>query len=120
MKRWFRAHTMQLGLAGLILGAAILLLVLIFSNTQTVAAAPKFQGEKPSDETCLACHQQEGMTAQIGGHSLPITIDGSKFAASVHVGLHRPCSDDPGFAEDPTQCAGDYSANHGRNLRSQF
>ena len=84
MKRWFRAHTMQMGLAGLALGTVILLSALVFSNTQTVAAAPQLQGEKPSDETCLACHQQEGMTAQIGGQSLPITIDSTKFAASVH------------------------------------
>jgi nitrate/TMAO reductase-like tetraheme cytochrome c subunit len=84
MRRWFRAHTMQLGLAGLALGVLILLAAVIFFEPNTVAAAPQFQDDKPSDETCLACHQQEGMTAHIGGQDLPITIDSTKFDASVH------------------------------------
>lgn len=84
MNRWFRAHTIQIGLAGVTLGVFLLLAVVVFSSTGTVAAAPRLQDEKPSDETCLACHQQEGMTAQIGGQPLPITIDSTKFSASVH------------------------------------
>ena len=84
MSRWFRAHTLQLGLTGMALGVFVLLAVMIFYNTGIAAAAPQFQDEKPSDEMCLSCHQQEGMTAQIGGQSLPITIDSSKFEASVH------------------------------------
>ena len=84
MSRWFRAHTMQFGLAGLALGIVIVLAAVIFFEPNSVAAAPQFQDGKPSDETCLACHQQEGMTAQIGGHPLPITIDGTKFDSSVH------------------------------------
>jgi nitrate/TMAO reductase-like tetraheme cytochrome c subunit len=84
MRRWFRAHTMQLGLAGLALGVLILLAAVIFFEPNTVAAAPQFQDDKPSDESCLACHQQEGMTAHIGGQDLPITIDSTKFDASVH------------------------------------
>ncbi len=79
MRRRFRAHAMQIGLAGLALGVVIVLAAVIFFEPGTAAAAPRMQGEKPSDETCLACHQQEGMTAQIGGQPVPITIDSTKF-----------------------------------------
>jgi len=71
MSRWFRAHTMQFGLAGLALGVVIVLAAAILFEPSSVAAAPQSQDGKPSDETCLACHQQEGMTAQIGGQPLP-------------------------------------------------
>ena len=84
MRRRFRAHTMQIGLAGLALGVAIVLAAMILFEPGTAAAAPQLQDGKPSDESCLACHQQEGMTAQIGGQPLHITIDGTKFDASVH------------------------------------
>src|SRR6266545_2366952 len=83
MSNWFRANRSQLGLAGLALGVLLLLAVMTWSATPA-AAAPQLQGEKSSDDTCLACHQQEGMTAQIGGQPLPITIDAEKFSASVH------------------------------------
>jgi mono/diheme cytochrome c family protein len=83
MTNWFGANRSQVGLAGLVLGIFLLLAVITFSATPA-AAAPQLQGEKPSDDTCLACHQQEGMTAQIGGQPLPITINADKFAASVH------------------------------------
>ena len=93
MNRWFRAHTIQLGLAGLALGVVILLTTAILFDATNVAAAPRLQDEKPPDETCLACHQQEGMTADIGGHPLPITIDGAKFEASVHGSENVACVD---------------------------
>ena len=93
MSRWFRAHTMQFGLAGLALGVVIVLAAAILFEPSSVAAAPQSQDGKPSDETCLACHQQEGMTAQIGGQPLPITIDGTKFHASVHGMENVACVD---------------------------
>jgi len=84
MSKWFKAHALQFGLAGLALGVLLLLVVMILSTTTPVAAAPQLQGEQPTDESCLACHQQQGMTAQIGGQPLPLTIDSVKFEASVH------------------------------------
>lgn len=84
MRRWFRAHTVQLGLACLALGVVVLLAATTFTSTGTVAAAPHFQDDAPSDEECLACHQQEGMTVDIGGQPLPLTIDPAKYEASVH------------------------------------
>jgi len=83
MSKWFRAHRSQFGLAGLALGFSLLLVIMSLSAAP-VAAAPPAQGDKPTDETCLACHQQAGMTVQIGGQSLPLTIDVEAFSASVH------------------------------------
>jgi predicted CXXCH cytochrome family protein len=85
MSNWFNANRSRVGLAGLVLGVFLLLVVVIIALPATPAdAAPKSQSGGPSDETCLACHQQEGMAAQIGGQSLPLTINPGKFSASVH------------------------------------
>jgi hypothetical protein len=83
MRKWFRVNGPRLGLAGVVLGAFLLLVVLVLSATPA-DAAPQFQGDQPTDESCLACHQQEGMTAQIGGEPIPITIDPGVFSASAH------------------------------------
>src|SRR4026208_1376011 len=83
MRKRFKVKRSQLGLTGLVLGVFLLLIVLGFSATPA-EAAPQFQGDPPTDETCLACHQQERMTAQIGGESVPITIDSQAFSASAH------------------------------------
>jgi predicted CXXCH cytochrome family protein len=93
MRRWFKAHATQMGLAGLALGVVFVLAAVIFFEPSTAVAAPQLQDGKPSDETCLACHQQEGMTAQIGGQPVPITIDGTKFHASVHGSEKVACVD---------------------------
>jgi nitrate/TMAO reductase-like tetraheme cytochrome c subunit len=84
---------MQMGLAGLVLGVAILLSAAILFEPTTAVAAPQHQDGKPSNDTCLACHQQEGMTAQIGGQPVHITIDGAKFDASVHGMENVACVD---------------------------
>src|SRR5215207_3723377 len=83
MRQWFSANRSQLGISGLVVGAFLLLVIMVLSATPA-EAAPPFQGDQPTDETCLACHQQEGMTAQIGEQSIPLTINGETFSASVH------------------------------------
>lgn len=83
MSKWCRDHTLQLGLAGVALGV-LLLLVMLTIPSASVSAAPLPQGEEPTDETCLSCHQQEGMTTQIGGQPVPLTIHPEEFSASVH------------------------------------
>ncbi len=83
MSKWIQVGRLQIGLAGLALGIFLLLVATTFANA-SVAAAPHPQDTKPSDETCLFCHQQEGMTAQIGGQPLPLTINPEQFSASVH------------------------------------
>jgi nitrate/TMAO reductase-like tetraheme cytochrome c subunit len=81
-----------LGLASLVFGVFLLLVVIVLSATPA-EAAPQSQGDQPTDESCLGCHQQEGMTAQIGGQPLPITIDPAKFEASVHGEENVSCVD---------------------------
>src|ERR1041384_1673160 len=83
MNSGFKAKRSHLGLAGLIIGG-LLLFVALTRFVTPAAAAPESQSQKPPDETCLACHQQEGMTAQIGGQPVPITINPAHFADSVH------------------------------------
>lgn len=92
MRNWFKANRSQLGLTGLVLGTLLLLIALTLT-TKPVAAAPQIQDEQPTDESCLACHQQEGMTAQVGGEPLPVTIDPEKFSASVHGTEEVACVD---------------------------
>lgn len=83
MRDWFEASRSKLGLASLVLGGLLLLVVLTMSITP-VAAAPHLQEDEPTNESCLGCHQQAGMTAEIGGQPLPITIDPQAFSNSVH------------------------------------
>jgi predicted CXXCH cytochrome family protein len=60
--------------------------------TTPVSAAPLTQ-EEISNDTCLFCHQEEGLTTQIGGQPLALTIDGRKFDASVHAEEGIACVD---------------------------
>lgn len=92
MSNWFKANREQVGVAGLVLGVFLLFVVMALS-AKPVAAAPQPQGDQPANETCLACHQQAGMTAQIGGQPLPITIDPQKFSASAHGTENVACVD---------------------------
>lgn len=92
MRIWVTANRSPLGLAGLVLGAFILLVVMVLSASP-VEAAPQVQEEPPTNEACLACHQQEGMTAEIGGQPYPLTIDPEKFSVSVHAMENIACVD---------------------------
>ena len=92
MRKWLKVSGQHFGLAGITLGGFLFLLVLVLSATPA-AAAPQSQGDQPTDETCLACHQQQGMTAQIGGEPVPLTIDPGAFDASVHGTENVACVD---------------------------
>jgi formate-dependent nitrite reductase cytochrome c552 subunit len=92
MSNWFETNRTKLGWISLVTGVLLLFTVLILIATP-VAAAPQIQDEPPTDETCLACHQQEGMTAQVGGEPLPVTIAPEKFSASVHGSEAIACVD---------------------------
>jgi cytochrome c553 len=74
---------MQFAWMSLVMGVLFLIVVTALSAATPVAAAPQ-QVEKPTNESCLACHQQQGMTAPIGDQPIPITIDDTKYKASVH------------------------------------
>ncbi|HLO14435.1 MAG TPA: hypothetical protein VK206_06385, partial [Anaerolineales bacterium] len=92
MRNWFKASGSLLGLAGVAFGVLLLFAVMNLSATPAMAA-PQPQGEKPTNEACLDCHQQEGMTAQIGGQPIPITINAEKFSASAHGTENVACVD---------------------------
>jgi nitrate/TMAO reductase-like tetraheme cytochrome c subunit len=83
MNKWIKRHGLSFGLVCASLGVLLLLLVLTLPSTP-VSAAPLAQGQKLTNDDCLACHQQEGMTATIGGQPVPLTIDKQKFTDSVH------------------------------------
>ena len=93
MNKPFTVHKVQFGLAGLTMGVLLLLFALTLSQPTSAAAAPNAQGNQPSNETCLFCHKEEGMTVDIGGHPLPLTIDGALFEASVHGTENIACVD---------------------------
>jgi predicted CXXCH cytochrome family protein len=77
---------------GLALGI-FLFLVVTTLPAKPVSAAPLHQDTAPSDESCLFCHKEQGMTAQIGGQPVPLTIDGDLFSSSVHGTEHVACVD---------------------------
>lgn len=93
MSTVIKAHKLQLGLVSLVFGILILLIVVTLLPATSVSAAPLPQREKPSDETCLFCHQKEGMSVEIGGQPLSLTIDAEKFSASVHGTEQIACVD---------------------------
>jgi hypothetical protein len=93
MKKWPRVHTIHLGLAGIALGVFLLLSVIAFSPTNSVAAAPQLQGTAPSNETCLFCHSEQGKSIDIGGQPLSLTIDSAVYDASVHGAEDIACVD---------------------------
>lgn len=93
MSKRFKMHTHQFGLVGIALGVFLVLSVLAFSQPRVVEAAPQNQGTAPSNETCLFCHKEAGMSVEIGGQPLPLTIDGTVYDASVHGEEGIACAD---------------------------
>ena len=85
----------------LLLGIGLFLFALI-SLTTPAQAAPSHQDDKPSNDFCLACHQEEGVDLTLGKESLPVTINPTQFGLSVHgeegiacVDCHSNISDYP-------------------------
>ncbi len=85
----------------LLLGIGLFLFALI-SLTTPAQAAPSHQDDKPSNDFCLACHQEEGVDLTLGNESLPVTINPTQFGLSVHgeegiacVDCHSNISDYP-------------------------
>jgi predicted CXXCH cytochrome family protein len=67
----------------LFLGAGILVYALTF-HTTGVQAAPARQEDKPSNDFCLACHQQEDVTLELADGTIPAFVDPTVFGFSVH------------------------------------
>ena len=90
MRKWSKHLSMKTGFPILTLGMLILLLGLFASTpVSNVSAsaemhAPLAQTEPPSNESCLFCHSKEGMSTQIGGETLALTIHSDEYDVSVH------------------------------------
>ncbi len=78
---------------GLLLALGLLFFALASSTTATQAAPDTYQGEQPSNDFCLACHQEEGITLTLGSDSLPVTINPTIFGLSVHAEEGINCVD---------------------------
>lgn len=76
----------------MVLGTGVLLFALTTLTTPAQAAS-KFQGEKPADDFCLACHQDQDLKTRIGNNQLSLTIDPIKFEQSVHGSENIACVD---------------------------
>lgn len=85
----------------LLLGIGLFIFALaVFASP--AQAAPSYQGDKPGNDFCLACHQEEGKTLTLGSEELPVTINPTQFGLSVHseegiacVDCHANISDYP-------------------------
>jgi len=70
--------------------------ILAYTLTLVVApvqAAPTFQDDKPSNDFCLACHQQEDMRLEFSDKTIPAFIDPTVFGFSVHAEEGVSCVD---------------------------
>ncbi|HSG44584.1 MAG TPA: cytochrome c3 family protein [Anaerolineales bacterium] len=93
MSKWIKAHKLQFGLGILVVGIFMVLAAMTFSTATSVSAAPLPQREPPTDEMCLFCHQNQGLSVDFGGQSLSLFIDGDKFSKSVHKSEGLACVD---------------------------
>src|SRR5689334_17769684 len=93
MKKWIKRFAWPVGLIVISLGIFLALLIMTLPATPAAAAAPIARGDKPSNETCLACHQNESMGTQFGGQAVSLTIDSGKFSNSVHGQENVACVD---------------------------
>ncbi|MFN8412148.1 MAG: cytochrome c3 family protein [Anaerolineales bacterium] len=81
----------------LLLGLGLFISALAaFFTTPAQAAQPAVaphQDNKPSNDFCLACHQQEGKTVTLGSEELPVTINPTEYGLSVHAQEGLNCVD---------------------------
>ena len=77
----------------LLLGLGLLFFALSSLATPAQAASDDYQGDKPPNDFCLACHQEEGNVLTLGNDSLPVTINPTLFGLSVHAEEGVACVD---------------------------
>lgn len=106
MHQRIRLRPPHIWIVSLILGLGLLVFTLAMSASPAQAATsyhqPVSQGDKPNNDFCLACHQEEGKTKKLGNEALPVTINPTEFGFSVHaeegllcVDCHTDISDYP-------------------------
>src|SRR5688500_14722064 len=83
MRRWTSNHLPRPWKLLLFLGIGLFLYALAAFVTPARATASA-QEEQPTNDFCLACHQQEGVELTLGSESLPVTINPTQFGLSVH------------------------------------
>jgi predicted CXXCH cytochrome family protein len=92
----------------LITGLVVLAVALVGLSAHPAVAAPLSQ--EVTNDACLSCHSQPGMTIDLGGEPLLLTIDANHFNASVHGANGVSCvschTDITGFPH-PKRNAGD-------------
>lgn len=77
----------------LLLGFGFLFFALASFPSPTHAAPNLAQEDPPTNDFCLACHQQEGVTFSLGNDSIPVTINPTLFGLSVHAEESLNCVD---------------------------
>ena len=105
MHHRIRLRTPRIWTLSLILGFGLLAFALA-TSISTAQAAPSYhpalQEDKPNNDFCLACHQEDGIDKSFGNESLSVTINPTEFELSVHaqegmlcVDCHQEISDYP-------------------------
>jgi nitrate/TMAO reductase-like tetraheme cytochrome c subunit len=76
----------------LLLGLGLLTFALA-SLSISARAAPFQQDDRPSNDACLACHQQQDIRKTLGSESLSVSINPVQFGLSVHAQENILCVD---------------------------
>lgn len=96
MHRRIRLRPPHIHALSLFLGLGLLVFAFAWSTSFVQASpgfAPASQEDKPDDDFCLACHQEEGIDKAFGNESIPVTINPTEFGFSVHSGEGIGCVD---------------------------
>ena len=92
MRRWIKFHLPRSWNIILLLGFGLFLLAITAVAT-SAQATPSYQGDEPSNDFCLACHQEQGIALTLGSETLPVTINPTLFGLSVHAEEGINCVD---------------------------
>ncbi|HNE03894.1 MAG TPA: cytochrome c3 family protein, partial [Anaerolineales bacterium] len=87
MHQRIKLRTPHIWTVSLLLGLGLFAFALAALTTTAQAAPslqPAAQDQKPNNDFCLACHQEEGIDKTLGSESLPVTINPTEFGLSVH------------------------------------
>ena len=83
MRRRTQVHLPRSWNMILLLGSGLFLLAITAFAT-SAQATPSYQEDGPSNDFCLACHQEQGIALTLGSETLPVTINPTLFGLSVH------------------------------------
>lgn len=76
------------------IGMVVLLGTALARSALAAPEARPAEQDKPSDDYCIGCHTQQGLSRPLGdGSMLPLTISGERFRESVHAQEDVACVD---------------------------